>query len=326
MLNENAVSPVTRPNTTCVVNVYPHGTITDFGSLETLTGVRHTPPKTLRSKVRTFSRASAARLRQLLATAKGPDDWFCFGVTLTVPGPPISTGEWRRLWRAYNQRLRRIGNVLMVWRIELQVRGQPHVHCICWGTHTEGEFNGRWANSLQCVLKQHWLDTLGILGGCSGPARTKLEGQFFTDDGEEVEFERGHASVSHRRYWPGAKKHAVKFDGLGAGDRIGWWRYLAAHASKSKQAQLGWQGRQWGVVNRSRLDHEEPISIELPRRAMYRVIRCLRRLTGCRFASGHGKQTWFNLPATSQRLCDWAKAELAEIAHLEGATSITAMT
>ena len=205
--------------------------------------------------------------------------------------------------------------MLVIWRIELQVRGQPHVHCICWGTDTEGELNGRLIESLQGLLRQHWLDTLGILGACSGPARTKFEGHFAADDGEEVEFGRGYASVSHRRYWPGAEKRAVKFESLSAGDTTRRWSYLAAHTSKSKQAQLGWQGRQWGVVNRSLLDREEPIRIELPRRAMYRVIRCLRRLTGCRFASGHGKQTWFDLPDTTRRLCDWARAESAEIAH-----------
>ena len=32
--------------------------------------------------------------------------------------------------------------------------------------------------------------------------------------------------------------------------------YLCDHESKHKQAQLGWQGRQWGVVGRSNLDFD----------------------------------------------------------------------
>ena len=46
-------------------------------------------------------------------------------------------------------------------------------------------------------------------------------------------------------------KYGVKRDGLKAKDNTGYYRYLTDHASKHKQAQLGYQGKQWGIVNRS---------------------------------------------------------------------------
>lgn len=91
---------------------------------------------------------------------------------------------------------------------------------------------------------------------------------------------------------------------------MGWWRYTVAHASKSKQAQLGWKGRQWGVVNRALLALATPTVITLKRKAMYKARRCLQRLTGCRYASGHGLQSWLATPAPVVRACDWAKSEV----------------
>lgn len=33
-------------------------------------------------------------------------------------------------------------------------------------------------------------------------------------------------------------------------DGSGWFKYLALHAGKHKASQLGWEGRQWGIINR----------------------------------------------------------------------------
>jgi hypothetical protein len=46
-------------------------------------------------------------------------------------------------------------------------------------------------------------------------------------------------------------KYGVKRDGLHPKDNTGYFRYLTDHASKHKQTQLGYKGRQWGIVNRS---------------------------------------------------------------------------
>lgn len=290
------------PDCAGTLQIYTHGTLSYRGSRPNATRSGHPPrPSRKRSAIETLSRASAARLRRLLVQTKGPDGWVCFGATLTVPGPPISVEEWHRLWNAYRHRLLRLGNITLVWRIELQERGQPHVHCVCWGEKGPGR------------LLEYWLDTLNLLGPYEGPADMTRESTVTRSDGirtDRGEFRPGWAKVTTRAVWPGAFEHAVKIDGLDARDKTGWWRYLAAHASKSKQAQLGWKGRQWGVVNKARLELEDPILLELPRKAMNKVIRCLRKITKCRYASGHGRQTWFVRPESASRLCRWAVSEV----------------
>jgi hypothetical protein len=283
--------------TTCTVAIYHHGTITDRGHLETLKWKSQATRKGggIRSAITTFSSKSAANLRRLLAQVVGPKGWHCFGMTLTVPGPNIEPEEWRRLWHAYCQRLRRMGHFALIWRIEMQKRGQPHVHCICWSKDGPEQF------------RMAWLENLGLLGPYEGPKFT-VGGRKQPEKGEngvpgpEQEIMR----VCHRGLWPGASEHAVRIDEVGGEGNIGWWRYLAAHASKSKQSQLGWKGRQWGVINARHLDLEQPHLIELTRKAEVKVMRYLKRLIRCRFASAHGRQTWFVRTQTVRRLCTWA--------------------
>lgn len=297
MRNGETIAKRTDDKTNCIVSVYPHGTITDRGRLPAPASVAiRAMPKRSRSTITTLSKASAARLRRLLARIKGPEGWICFGLTLTVPGPPITINEWHQVWNAFRNRLYRMGNVALVWRIELQVRGQPHVHCICW-------------IEKRCMaddIRICWLETLGLLGECvyTEPARPP-SAEAVAEQGAPEAVPKTRI-IGHRAFWPGADLHAVDIDGLCKSDHMGWWRYLAAHTSKSKQAQLGWKGRQWGVMKGDLLDLEEPVLIELPGKAADKVFRCLKRMTGCRFASSHGKQTWFVRPLTIRRLCDWA--------------------
>ena len=296
-MEETAVRP-NRPHRleTCTLDIYPNGTITDRGRLEILKSTRRPRPKKRRSVISAFSKASASRLRRLLAQTKGPDGWQCFGITFTVPGPNITDAAWRRLWRAFLARVRRLAGVAFIWRIEKQKRGQPHIHCVCWGER----------KVKAARLKELWLENLALLGPYNGPADIKLESTVTDSDGEHGEFKPGWANVSSRAVWPGAGERAAKTDGLDENDDMNWWRYLASHASKSKQAQLGWLGRQWGVFNKHLLALFEPTVIVLPRKAMDKVIRRLKRVTNCHHASGHGRQTWFARPETVKRLCDWA--------------------
>lgn len=287
MHHKNAVMPFNRQQSDCTLQIYPHGTVTDRGHLST-PSLSACHARARRAEITTLSRASAARLRKRLAQVKGPEGWVCFGATLTVPGPPITAAQWRRLWDAYRHRLLRPGEICLIWRIELQERGQPHIHCICWAK------NGSWDMRLQ------WLDNLGLLGPFEGDWDVRDENGLWKTE---------RISVQHRAFWKGAQEHAVKIALVGERDNMGWWRYLAAHASKSKQAQLGWKGRQWGVLNGKLLDRESPCTLTLSQRAMNKVVRCLRRLTGCRFASGHGNQTWFVHPRTMRRLFKWAEAD-----------------
>jgi hypothetical protein len=303
-----AHQPATQEH--CTINIYPNGTISDRGHLEH----RHMPTplkrpkpgrKGRRSAITRFSKASASRLRRLLAQTRGPQGWTCFGLTLTVPGPNITDGDWRRLWRAFLARARRLEGAAFIWRIEKQERGQPHIHCVCWEECRVKAFR----------LKELWLENLALLGPYEGPANVKLESSI-TCGQCHGEFKPGWAKVTSREIWPGASEHAVKIDSLAEKDDMCWWRYLAAHASKSKQAQLGWRGRQWGVFNKHLLAPAEPTVLELPREAMNKAIRCMKRVTRSRRASNHGRQTWFIHPDTVRRICEWARGEPRPVQHV----------
>ena len=301
-MEETVVSPaIAQRQETCTIDIYPNGTITDRGHIELQPWNRKPRPKKCRSAISTFSKASASRLRRLLAQTKGPEGWICFGVTLTVPGSVIDTPEWHRLWKAFYSRLNRLGGIALIWRIELQTREQPHAHCVCWADH----------KVKAALLREHWLETLDLLGPYEGPAEIKTDMTITHGDGSVSVFkkgsagEQGLASVTSRRLLHGAEAHAVKIDGLDGKDKMGWWRYLAAHTSKAKQSQLGWEGRQWGKMYGRLLDLDEPVTIELPRNLADKVYRGLKRLTRSRYASSHGRQTWFVQPDTVKRLCDW---------------------
>lgn len=297
MITNDIIQPGKRPQKICTARVCQHGTITHRMHAAPPTAKGRRPKvRRKRSGITTFSRASAAGLRRLLVQAIGPEGSVCFGATLTVPGPPISPEEWRRIWAAFRQKVRRYGLLAIIWRIELQERGQPHIHCICWGMAGVGR------------LRELWSDAMGLLGTCEGPANVDYEG--VTTCGEDYcVITPGWAKATSRWLWPGAREHAVKTDGLDARDSMGWWRYVAAHASKSKQAQLGWKGRQWAVISDHLIDRSEGVLINLSERAMNKACRCLKRLTRCRFVSGHGRQAWFTNPETMLRVFEWAKVE-----------------
>ena len=73
-----ASSRAARP---AAVNIYPFGTITDRGNRPAfliLKKGRERLTSSRRSAITTFSRASAARLRRLLATTSGPDGATCY--------------------------------------------------------------------------------------------------------------------------------------------------------------------------------------------------------------------------------------------------------
>lgn len=49
------------------------------------------------------------------------------------------------------------------------------------------------------------------------------------------------------------REHGIKLDELDPANCGNLYRYLADHASKHKQDQLGYMGKQWGYINRGKL-------------------------------------------------------------------------
>lgn len=74
-------------------------------------------------------------------------------------------------------------------------------------------------------------------------------------------------------------RHGVRIDSCP--NVIASIRYLCDHASKKKQAQLGYKGKQWGILGKANLRAYGGFSFELNEREFVLFRRFLRRL--CRF-------------------------------------------
>jgi len=61
-------------------------------------------------------------------------------------------------------------------------------------------------------------------------------------------------------------------------DAGAFMRYVADHASKRKQEQMGWQGRQWGVIGRKWLIRRKGKDLGVSERERFIILRVLRRL------------------------------------------------
>lgn len=90
---------------------------------------------------------------------------------------------------------------------------------------------------------------------------------------------------------------------------VDWFTYVACHSAKHKQEQLGWQGRQWGVVRRADfVDVSVPVS--LSHSGAMAVLRVVRRLARCRskLYGSVGTSTWFIRSSTIASLRSWAES------------------
>lgn len=104
----------------------------------------------------------------------------------------------------------------------------------------------------------------------------------------------------------GGEEHACVVELLRGAD---WFKYLACHTSKHKEEQLGWQGRQWGVVRRGLLQ-DVGTSFFLTDRQLFRSLRVVRRLSKCRLLhyGNVGQSVWFLRPDTVSALRRWVES------------------
>lgn len=195
------------------------------------------------------SSASFRRLRQFCITHDCFGD--CWGVTLTVPGLDLlSVDDFKKLhhklcvWANDN-------GLPLVWRVELQRRGQPHLHCVLFcNVSIVLQFFMQWyrlLDKLPCVYNM-----------------------------ESVTSKSKDVVLVSRAYLSGAS-HAVEMQRLSGDFRA--WRYLVAHMSKSKVEQLGWSGRNWGCCNRRLFRVIEGSEFDLDDAEFVSVSRWITRLT-----------------------------------------------
>lgn len=242
-----------------------------------------------RGKITTFSSKSCRRLRDLLLSVYIPNNQY-LAITVTLPSCKLPfeiafmfsllTG-WNLAtftrdyisssdWRDLIQRFRNNlcrSNLSGVWRIELQKRQVPHLHIIGFG------------NDINAVSEyaKCWFDAVDFLKDFNGIPLTFSEG--FLIYGFVCKF--------------------VKSEN--------WFKYLASHTSKHKECQIGWQGRQWGVFNRSLLHFHKSENVRLTDKESVLITRILRRMTGFRGFNKDliGSLQLFVKPAIIKRLLDF---------------------
>ena len=253
-----------------------------------------------RGKVTSFSAHSRGRLRRVLMSWAPPEGWRLGAGNFTLPGPVVEGDVWRKAFNPWCLFVAKKG-ACAIWRIELQTRKQPHAHATVWGPTKE---------SVEDIFG-YWRDCVKLLGPVTIPTLiTPDVGKPWVKDW----------TLETRMNMPGASDHALVWS-WSRDDMAGWWRYLCDHTSKKKAAQLGWKGRQWGVVGRVHFQKLRGDFQQLSDAEFARVLRVLRRLSRpvdpmkrkfWRYGKLRGKRgcsDWFSSPETLRRVVEWARSE-----------------
>lgn len=223
-----------------------------------------------------YSSASFRRLRTFCITHSASG--LTWGITLTIPGLSIVRYEWVSVWIHHLTQFANYHAIPLVWRVELQRRGQAHLHVVLYG------------DVEQCLkLFLLWQKQVSSVGKCMSVERVSK------DESDVVWINRAFVRGSC---------HMFDLQRL-QGD-FSSWRYLVAHESKSKQEQSGWLGRQWGVCYRSGFVEDTGTIIDLSDVSMYRVRRWIRRLTRRKRISGIGNHFMLVNPLTVKQLVAYA--------------------
>lgn len=203
-------------------------------------GVIH---KREKGDINTFSAASASRLRRSLCVLRPKYDCRIVGLCLTIPGDIIQSSYLRSIWHLFRVRAsQKLPDLPWVWRIELQKRKQAHFHIIVYGRSFADGF----------ALREIWEDVI----------RRKVYLSGICSDVQYKAFLR----------------HGVKVDDLSGFNSSGIIGYLCDHQSKHKQEQLGWIGRQWGVVNRAVLSIDSSTVFRCTQKEWVQIRRQYMRL------------------------------------------------
>lgn len=251
-----------------------------------------------------WSPDSRRRFRRWLLDNRPPPGWHEFGATFTIPGGLISPDEAKALWAGFCKHLARKG-LLVVWRCEVQGRGALHWHCIV--AFAPSATRGLSIRVFE-VLRLHWHECIEKLGAVR---------DYVMASGTVVEF------ATSRMALPGAYAHAVDIQPARDGDA--WFRYIADHASKAKQEQIGQNiGRHWGIVGRAFAVPSISREVsDLTYEENFRLRRALRRLCTPSFpnpsdpfgrslgfspkSSLYGRQDRFGHTQAVARLLKWVK-------------------
>lgn len=224
-----------------------------------------------RGAIRGFSAHSSLRLRRLLLHSRLVTSYWMYGVTLTLPWKSISLGSALAAYRAAFNRFSmsfkfRFPNSAMVFRHELQTRRMPHCHIVLYASVDDFDTYDN-VHYITSEFGRLWL--------------LAIKCQMY-----------GGSLVGFARY-------SVKVDKF-IGDSMAAYRYLCDHTSKHKISQLGYQGKQWGIVNRKNLVDDDFKVLSFPsltlRNAYFRhIAKYLRPIIKddrCPFGYRRGKSCY----------------------------------
>ena len=271
-----------------------------------------------RGEINSFSAKAVRRLRLAILTTDLPDYLTC-GLTLTLPWE-VSGSMSGDLLSAYKSAFhdfgvaftRRFPASVAVFRHELQTRGAAHSHLLLWLAPADvapfsvtANQSGKAARpvcnssagsraslaSFQDVRApaKRETGTVGALRSCEQAADARLaqdlatqafpalHGAFLQMWGNAL---KNTGVPVTRRAAAGFRLHGVRLQAVrGLGQMTA---YLADHATKHKQAQLGYPGKQWGIIGRKNRtpDHGGAILPDPVTPYEMRILELYARYTG----------------------------------------------
>lgn len=231
----------------------------------------------LRGEIGTFSTSARRRMREAMLTLY-IEEAHLVGSTFTVPWKGSNfkplMDEFRECWNRFGVSFRRaFPHSAMIYRVELQERGAPHIHALVW-----------MANE----------DTAGVGGA---PVVPPTPAVLLAASSMALKDMWLHSVVNlHRGSYRAFIRHGVKVEPIP--DAGAMFRYLADHASKHKQAQLGYKGKQWGILGQRNLVKRKAILLPpfvSPRHAVI-FDRLLRKVMRYRLTFDRHLKTWRKVP------------------------------
>lgn len=223
-----------------------------------------------RGKIKCFSYSSRRRLKEFLYN--NISHGTCYGITCTVPFMQFDEDMWLLLLKRFFMRVTRL-NQPLVYRVELQTNGMPHLHCVSYFQKISDCFN----------VQEAWWESL------------------FSIEYEDEEY--GKISLIQR---DGALLYSCMLSAP-TSNFTQWYRYLCSHATKQKQAQLGYKGKHWGICNRKMFfENQVKTQYKIDDYQFFIFLRWIRKLCKCktgRFKKGTTVQ--FCNPETIKRMLDY---------------------
>lgn len=231
----------------------------------------------LRGEIGIFSTASRRRMREAMLT-RYIEEAHLVGATFTVPWKGSNFAplmdEFRECWHRFGVAFRRaFPHSAMIYRVELQERGAPHIHALTW------------------LAKEDTSEARGTPVVPHAPDVVLFLAQFrITHDWLRSVHDL------HRGSYRAFERYGVKVEPIA--DAGAMFRYLADHASKHKQAQLGYKGKQWGIIGESNLSKREPLVLPPFVSPKHEAIflRLLRKVMRYRLTFEHHLKTWRRVP------------------------------